>query len=187
MRQYVRVAPGEDVDVGQVALDTARVLTGKVVDEQGKPCRATIQRWRLDRIAFPQVLHGSTQLQTDASGAFAWSVARGKLLVRATTTDGRRAAAVVDSSGDGLEPLQLVVRGGPPVRLLWRADGPALLATVRDAYGVPLWAERMSGAAHASLLLPRGAYVLEVHRDDDLVRRVEFAVAADPVLLTIEP
>ena len=184
----VRVATGEQLDLGDVRLGSLAPLAGTVLDAEGKPAGASLSwtelKWHLTGTEFA----GNRTARTEADGSFSlWGTGRGRIAVTARGPNGELAAGVFDNPSTTPIVLQLAEAGecvvtGPkdPTRTftvtLFDEGKFAVAATTLE-----------SRQTKAKLSLPYGSYGFEVHdQDARLVKAGSLTFTSTPCSLEIQ-
>jgi hypothetical protein len=184
IERWVRLASGRVTDLGEIALEPAAVIEGRVLDPDGNPVPALMRFRYLDELGSPQAID---ELQWSGmrarEGRFVrGECRRGRHLVFATSAFATRVLVVDTSTGDvrGLDVrlergTNVTFEGGPEDR--WR------LVEIRDGAGLPVTARRLWSPPRFEILLAPGPYTLSVFDDETLVRREEFVVGTEPATI----
>lgn len=187
--RFVRVAPGADLDLGDLRVDPVATIGGTVLGPDGRPAAEVSFSWsRLDRLAPGMPLRNGMSASSDTEGRFSlWGCGRGRYVVTATKRGVGESCAVVDTSGGAVADLQL--RLAPTTALTIVNDlGPLdrVVVTVRRQDGVPVAAFPVVGAyGEFTRELGAGSYVAAVHRDGVLLREVPLSVGSTPLSLRV--
>lgn len=169
LRERVRLGPGEELDLGDLAIDLAAPLTIRVFDEQRAPASALVQlgAWRsgalLDECITPRarVAHdGSIEVPLPSARTviFARGLRPGAGPQPATPTAFE--ALVVFDPEPGVQAVELTLVRPAPVtlRLLPESDGAVRQIEIWNEHAVVLRRVPLSRALEVDLELPPGAY-----------------------------
>jgi hypothetical protein len=178
---YVKVRPGETLDLGELTLGAGIKAGGRVLGPDGKPAPARVQWTDLRRRRFPQPMIDRRSALADAEGRFElWMVGRSVYSVSALDQRGNRASGLLDLTSGSAAPLELRLSQATAVELT--ADFPpttSYTVTVMDRSGNVRNAAhvRNDRLGHAMRLLA-GDYTFEIHdQDDRFVRRFPVTIA----------
>lgn len=171
---HLTLAPGADLDLGDVVLRAAAHLQGRVVDENGQGVSCSLQWTALDLWQPPHPLQDRRNAAADGDGKFElWGTGAGRRYLVRAKTQGQRGAlgtrvgfAHLDASATpAAEPPTIVLHAATMLQLRVREPGLTTFAVVvrdRDERPIdvrviePRWRE-------SSVLLPPGEYVLDVY------------------------
>jgi protocatechuate 3,4-dioxygenase beta subunit len=185
LREYVRLAPGQVDDLGEIRLGRPVSIKGVVVEAQGKPVQARTQYRRVDRIGFAQPWDLDMLLQ-GAGGEFALGhVGPGRYVITAAD-EGRAGHAVADTLAGPVADLRVVLLPATMVELENKGSREAgYFVLVRDAQGTLVQGARLVGGRDDSLALPPGRYTLDVHDSHRLLRSEAIVAAGQPLAVRI--
>ena len=189
--RYVLVPAGDAVDLGDVTLTALEKILGTVVDADGKPANdASLQWTELDSRTFPQPLVENRSSGVEADGKFQlWGVGRHRYVVFARTRDGRFGFATVDATTGA--PAGVTITLGRPTKVALKTHfdttvgyvvtalandrSPVAVATLGTEYRPP------------SMLLPPGAYTIEIHDlvTHRLARSFAMQVGSEPLTIDV--
>lgn len=169
LRERVRVGPGEELDLGELALDLSAPLTIRVFDEQGAPTSALVQTgaWRsgalLEESITPRahVAHDGVvevAMPSARTVIFARGLRPGSSAQPATPTAFE--ALVVYDPEPGVYAVELTLVRPAPVtlRLLPEYDSNVRQIEIWSEHAVVLRRVALSRALELDLELPPGSY-----------------------------
>jgi Carboxypeptidase regulatory-like domain len=173
----IRVVPGRELDLGDIAMHADQTLRGVILGVGGKPTKATIRWDFLDGHTFPQALRNDVSTSSNAAGEFAIGVASGRYVIHAFVRREAAAHVIVDTSGVAPSDLRIVLQPTIPVQILNHVPRhECYLVKIRSRDGVPVWGDELRGGANRSLWLPQGECVVDVFRGLELVRSLPLIV-----------
>jgi protocatechuate 3,4-dioxygenase beta subunit len=178
LRRTVRVAPGSDFDLGDIALRASVAIAGMVVDERGQPVATSLTYLELDD---GNALLGDSDASARSAldGSFRIDCGRGRILLRAAGGDWACEPVVVDASS-ALEGVVLQVRRGTEVRFRSRGDpAPGACFIVATENGLPFLSRPVSARIPEAVRLSAGRYQLWVGQDEEVRERTSFEVPSD--------
>ena len=186
-RQYVRVEPGSDLDLGTLALHKTVQIQGTVLLHDGTPADASITYRCLDRMTFPQPLDVGIASRTDETGSFTINVGRGRYLLVFSSKEHSLTSRIVDTSSGSIENFAVKLEAGVPVTINREASrGFPLLWQVINEQSVPLVSGiGMSSYPIKTRLVP-GPYTIRVYEDDVLLHSEQFTVGSSPLEITVK-
>lgn len=195
----VDVEPGQETDLGMIAL--ARGVTAKlrVVDGLGNPTSASFLIGSLSRSGGRAEIDDFGGASSKADGTLELSNLGRKLYVLRTTNhdagyDGDRpvspwvsACVLLDMTSGEVRDMEIRLK--PAVGLAIRVEGNAangLKFAVLDSNGLPLVRDRFYGSAPRPLRLPAGSYRVELRdKDDNAIGGRDVTLASEAVELAI--
>lgn len=157
------IPPDGELDRGEIVLTGAVQVAGKVVDQAGKPVRASVQWTALDLWQAPHPRIDRRSTTADGDGHFTLPTGQRRYTVRAQTDDQRVGFAIVDAASAG--PERFVVTVQPTQALHLRtASQQVRVGVVADRDGNLLDVRRLELRwPAASMSLPDGEYRLTVY------------------------
>jgi hypothetical protein len=189
-RDYFRVEPAEDVDLGTLALARQTTVSGRVSVERGRTMSVQFRARSLDRMTFPQPLNtgigGSVRTK---DGRFTLEgLGRGKHLLMFRSPDVARAAIEIDTSGGDIDDLEVHLPAGTEVTLQMNGNVmQSLLWQVLDPAGRLLISELFLDQAALQARLIPGLYRVRIYEDETLLKEIPFEVGAEPRLFEFTP
>jgi hypothetical protein len=181
--RWVRLPPGRVTDLGDVVLDPATVIEGRVTDAEGFAVPGIVYFYFLDDLTFPQSMDALGWSMRAKGGRFRYEVCRrGHYLILVRSAFATR-ALVVDTSAGDVRGVDIRVEAGTSVTFEGAPADRGLLVEVRDGSGLPVVSHRFFSLARFERLLAPGAYTLSVYEDETVIRRQSFAVGT--VALTL--
>jgi hypothetical protein len=182
----IAIEPGAQLALGDIALGPVVPLRGRVLGDaearKGARIVWTELKWRA--AATPFTTNREAALETD--GTFTLDgVGRGRIVVQATTRDGRLAQAIVDNPTP--KPVELLLQ--PAAKLLVaRPTDPTrgLVLMLFDAQRVPIACRALEliGRETAIALLP-GTYGFEVHEGERVVQSGSVTLGTEGAALEV--
>lgn len=188
LSRFVRVEPGQAVDLGRVIVAEPVHVKGIVVDARGDPVRAGITWTDLELRSFPQPLGHPVSTGSSESGEWTISMEPHRHSIRARLDDDSQVAhVVVDPAAlPPGESVRLRLRPTARVELIKEFDSEQVfLLSVRTREGVPCFGEFVLAGFAQSIRLPAGNYVADVHDGLALVRSFAFTVGDDPTQIRV--
>jgi hypothetical protein len=186
--RWFRMPPGGRIDLGEVRLSPAMMVTATVVDQAGKPVTdANLQYTSLDDRSFPQPLCEQLSSPVDANGQTKLRLGRHRYVVSAGSRAGS-AYALVDASHGEPAPVTLTLGKRTRIAIRTGAD-PAVgyLVTFLDRSRAPVRVLTFGGQSRpdATSLLP-GDYTVEVHDGADrMVHNFPLTVGSEPMTIDL--
>lgn len=195
----VDIEPGQETDLGTIAL--ARGVTAKirVVDGLGNPTSASFLIGNLSRSGGRVEIDDFGGDSSKADGTLEFSNLGRKLYVLRTTNhdavyDGDHPVSpwvsgcvLLDMTSGEVRDMEIRLK--PAVGLAIRVEGGAadgLRFAVLDSGGIPLVRDRFYGSAARPLRLPAGSYRVELRdKDDNVIGGRDVTLASEPVELAI--
>lgn len=189
IQQFIRVAPGESLDLGKIKLYKSTELSGIVVDSKGTPVACDIQLVSENRSAFPAPadFHGAFTTKTD--GRFSMHVPRSRhvLLISSREEDRSYAALPVDTTSGDVRDLQIVVKPGTPVTFDYKvAPYQSYISQVADANGSILQSIYVHAPTKRVLTLAPGNYKITLYDKDQPIREIPVQVTDSPAVIAVE-
>ena len=191
----VRVSPGVETDLGDVALERGLSISGTVVDPDGRGCEMQVSWNEYDRETGEMPNMGTTMVvRSHGDGEFKIvGLSRGLYIVRTISTDREHDpfvdwSKVIDTSAGSVESVRIeLVRGVP---LVLRASDPEHWKSVRfkilAAASGDARVRRLWSFDPQRILLAPGSYAIEVRADEHAEpKRIPVTIARDPVELAI--
>lgn len=176
--QIVQVEPGQQLDLGRLALPESQIVAGVVLDQDGRPVQATLSWDDLDGLTFPQPLRDNRTAGSDAQGRWQLRLTRHRHVVHARTKEGaQQAHLLLDLTAGVPEQISLRLRPTVPVQLqkAFAADRSYLLS-IRTGAGAPVFGSLVRAGFEQSIQLPAGDYIADVHEGRTLVHSFGFTV-----------
>ncbi|MEM9803458.1 MAG: carboxypeptidase regulatory-like domain-containing protein, partial [Planctomycetota bacterium] len=182
LERGVEVGPGQEVDLGTIALGRPESFRVRTVDERGEPVDA------LARAVRPELTAGLLDLDLrvvgqrgpDGTMDVSW-LAPGRTIVRAGGRDGRARVGVEIDTRE-VKEVELVVPEGVRVALDGVNLAPGEAIVLFDGRGVPLAHTR---SLPYTTLLPSGPHAAALLRDGREVRRTEFEVGDEEQIVSL--
>ncbi|MEW6744730.1 MAG: sigma-70 family RNA polymerase sigma factor [Planctomycetota bacterium] len=191
-KEFIRVEPGRDLDLGDLVFETEATVKGKVVDRAGRPFPSSVWYRNLDRMKVPQPLHPHELHATHPDGRFELSGFMQGRHVFFATPDYRPdpwlacAPVVVDIRGS--HEILIELRPGTKVQLRSDVDrSHVAYYVVENAAGIPVWCTEATEPLSRSLQLIPGSYTLTVSDENDVLLRRPFTVESKDVVLDATP
>ena len=189
--RYVLVPTGGTVDLGDVTLSAAQKITGTVVDADGKPVNGASMQWtELDCRTFPQPLVNNRSSSAEADGKFQlWGCGRHRYVVFARMRDGSFGFTTVDATAGAPPPVTITLAKPTKVALSTHFDmtvGYIVTALANDRSPVAV-ATLGTEYRPESMLLPPGAYTVEIHdlTTHRLARSFALQVGSEPLTIDV--
>jgi Carboxypeptidase regulatory-like domain len=195
----VDVEPGQETDLGMIALARGVIARIRVVDGLGNPTSASFRIGNLSRSGGRVEIDDLGGASSKADGTLELSNLGRKLYVLRTTNhdagyDGDQPVSswvsgcvLLDTSAGEVRDME--IRLEPAVGLAIRVEGGAadgLRFAVLDSGGLPLVRDRFYGSAPRPLRLPAGSYRVELRdKDDNVLGGRDVKLASEPVELAI--
>jgi hypothetical protein len=188
LNRSVRLPAGGKLDLGEIRMSRAIIITATTVDGDGKPVTDLDLAWTcLDDQAFPQPLRENMRYPVNAEGHCKIALGRHRYVVIARGKN-RYGYAAVDLRNGVAVPLTIPVVEPVGVAYHMHADTTVgYLLTISDLRGTParaIWfggEYRMPGTS-----LPPGSYRVTIHDGEDrLVRSFPLTVADTPVTIDV--
>ena len=189
--RYVRVRPGEPVDLGDVRLSAKIDVKGVVLGVAGKPANGAMVQWtELDPRGAPIQLVTRRSTRADAEGKFdLYGCGPHRYVVFARLRGGALGYAEVDASGGRPAPVTITLAESTIVTL--RADFPPTVGytiTVLAANRLPIAVATLGSSYRpSSLSLVPGSYTVEIHdmQTDTLRRSFALSVGSEPLTIDV--
>ena len=181
--RVLRLEPGRTLDLGVIALATARSLEGWLVDEDGDALSQRFSFVSGDQVVSPLDLEHAGGAQVHGDGHFElWNLGAGEPLLLLRHEDYALNPLVLETDAEGR--TRAIARRGTPVLLRHgREPQPELRFAIADAAGSPLWTRRVYDEAPIRLRLVPGRYQLLEGHDEVFTLVRSFEVGAEPVVL----
>lgn len=183
VEQYVRLVPGQVVDLGDIVLDPATSIEGRLLGPDGLPIAGSVSHFFLETITFPQPLDfAGSGVATEADGRFRFAAARrGRYLLIGSDDGHAKRSLIVDTTSGPVRNVDLVLGPGTRVTFDAAAADVDCLMQLRDSAGTLLVSHRVWGSGRWAMTLAQGAYTLTVFDDDRLLRTRPFSVGPAPM------
>jgi len=188
-RVRVRVEPGMETDVGDVALEPETWIAGRVIDEKGAGVETTMVYAGCDTDGRPfRPLGNVFGLKSGSDGAFRVSkLARGRFELGISEEPYGAWRRIVDTRGGPVEDLVIhLARAVPLVVRASSEDWDKVRFRVIDAEGSDVYASKLWQAEPNPIPLAPGRYVVEVRATPDAEpRRIPITIVDVPVDLEL--
>lgn len=183
--QVVRLEPRQHLDLGDVVLHKVGKLSGVVLGVDGRPVQASLRWDALERRHFPQPLR-NWSAESDTEGEFTFQVGRGRYVVHALVGTAAAAHVLVEIGAEPPPRLEIRLLPTLPVRVQNEiADRDFYQVEVRTRDGVPVFAQELRSSGIDTIWLPRGDYLVDIHRDVTPVRSYELRVGSGEAVLRV--
>ncbi|MFH0946914.1 MAG: carboxypeptidase-like regulatory domain-containing protein [Planctomycetota bacterium] len=189
-RDYIRLEPSEDIDLGTLALQRETSISGHLSVEQGKPFEIQFRARSLDRMTFPQPFNtGLGGRVAGNAGQFSIEgLGRGQNLLVFKGNKVARTAILVDTSAGDVSDLEVHLPAGTAVTLNLNGDVmQSLLWQILDSNGQTLTSELFSDRATLRLRLSPGVYHVRIYEGESMLKDLPFEVGTEPLELTFKP
>jgi hypothetical protein len=193
LRRRVRLEPGADLDLGEIALEHEQWISGTIVDPDGKAAVMNFDWSEYDREKGPAPIMGTVYvIKSKDDGSFrVGGLSRGLYLLRTSSRESTPYAQwskVIDTTCGPVENLRIQLARGVP--LVLRASDPENWMSVRfkilDESGFVVRMSRLWTADPFKLLLAPGRYTLEVSVDGVAEsKRIPITIATERIELAI--
>jgi hypothetical protein len=184
--QYVKLEPGEVLDLGTLRLQPATEISGTIVDPEGISPDHHLTCRSLEAISFPQPLDLPYAYRADAGGRFSiFDAGRGRHVVIVQAPDRAIASVVADTSAGPVRDLRIVLTAGTTVTLEPAVD-PGTLLALQDANGTPVWSSLLDDDDPIRLRLAPGRYSLAIHDPGGSVANRTMEVGVGPLRFAVE-
>lgn len=172
----VRVAPGQKVDLGRLALEEPSNVSGLIVDAKGEPTRATLAWDDLSGHSFAQPLRDDRTAGSKTDGTWQLRLGRRRFALHARTGEGaQQAHLLLDLTAGVPAEIRLQLQPTVQVKLIKQfGSGRAYLLSIRTRDGVPVFGSFIHHGFEQSIRLSAGDYTAQVHDDLELVRTFGF-------------
>jgi hypothetical protein len=185
--RYVRIDPGETLDLGTVELRATATIRGRVVDAQGKGVSVALSVIALDHFSSASDADTNLSSWSEAGGAFSidWAE-RGHVRLLAETKNSGLAVVDVDTSGGTVEGVELKLKPAVDVSMRLERGTPGIVNTLLvDAAGQPLAFFGLHSMGTRRMKLEPGRYELRTVVEDLVVGTRAFEVANEPVAIEL--
>lgn len=186
----VRVLPGVVLDLGDVVLSTLAVITGRIIDEEGKPVtNASIDWWDLDRRTIAPLSSSRMGAATNAEGHFTLRGA-GRHRYALVAQRGYPSAAYATVDARHGDPPEVVMRLAPTtkVRLSRSNQAPdGMVLSIHSEHNAPVrvlsFGEQF---CPPHIFIAPGTYTVQMHDSgDQLVHEARLVVGTEAVTLEL--
>jgi hypothetical protein len=179
--------PGETADLGTLALGRVRHGHGRVVDEAGRPVKATVQRVDAVRARAKFPLHGLQYLGTTEDGHFDFDVGSGAIELRVADPEFAATAVELDPARVPIDDVEIVLSSGTPVTIrLLPSDVARETIVVEDSDGRTVVSKTLRFGPLRTRLR-RGAYVAAAILHGERIAETDFEVADVPLEVELKP
>jgi hypothetical protein len=168
----VNVIPGADNDLGTFEIDRWCSITGRTLDEEGRPISVLVNAFPLDRFDSTRVELSQRYFKSNEEGELNIpSLGRGRYVVRIVDDNWGSAPIAADTTNGPVHDLDVRLKRKVDVvlRFAHRLTARSLLR-VESSDRIPVL-ERDASGARADLRLVPGLYVLRVTRGDEEILR----------------
>jgi hypothetical protein len=186
--QYIRVAPGQELDLGDVKLYKSVEVSGTFVDAAGAPVEASARLLLEDRAGFPSPRETGRMVTSDASGKFQFRVPPGRHVLTVVPQEGESnySATTVDATAGNVTGLKITVTRGTAVTLGYVVPEPrAFIVVLLDGAGAVVDARHVSRTFMRTVFLAPGAYKVIIYENDKAIRELSLQVGTEPVEMKI--
>jgi hypothetical protein len=178
LHRRVRIPPGVEVDLGDVAVHPAVTVAGRVVDASGAPVATTLTWIPAAGTGMVQDAETSWFAASSADGSFALELPQSRVAILPRGHDEWAARPlVVDASNGDVAGVELAVTRGTPVRL--RPPGPEAIGarfTLVTAEGLPFLSRTLYRDLPEEVRLAPGSYEVWFGWDEHVQARVPIDV-----------
>jgi len=190
LSRFVRVDPGEPIDLGDIRIAKTAELSGSVVDEAGRPQQGVSLEWyELAALTPDQPIDTMHSIVSGTDGRFSiFGAPKTRVLLVGQSRSGSRwqvvEPVVVDATNRPPEDLTLVARATTPLRFeLGDTLGEPVTVRVERGDGLPFDWSLVEGPVDWPRPLSPGTwrFVVESERRGRIVRDV--AVGSEPLLV----
>jgi len=183
-------SPGQHLDLGDVALNEGRRLSGQVLDEDGHPLRTLVGVRPLDQDSLRPFEEQGNSWKTEDDGRFDFRlVGRHRYSLAIADRDHASAPIVVDTHPADITGLVLRAGAGAPVSLHFEwgfGESHGLRITNTDTQLTSDWGDT-TGQYVSTRRFLAGHYLVEVCDDTKVLLSRGFDVGMQPVDVTLKP
>ncbi len=189
VRRQVRVLPGQDTDLGDIALDGATSIAGIVVDVQGEPVSTYLRLYPLDTFDDDAAAWSQIPNQSGTDGRFTIeNLGRGPYVLSIRMPEWVAAPLVVDTRAGSVKNLRIEVDTPTTMAVTIDFDAARLIDVLilsSDQLPVTKWTG--GGGQSFEMNLWPGRYEYVLHEDDVEIRRRWFTVGGEAGAVAITP
>lgn len=192
---YVLLKPGQDLDLGTLALSKETTISGFIFAEDGRylndledsGSNCFIAYRNLDRMTFPQPVNNGRRVLCDSYGYFQiQKVGRGHCLLLVNKEGFAILAKQIDTLNGPEENISLVLQSGTNIVLKpeIEIDRYYVLSVINEA-GTMVWCENLADLEAIKLTLAPGKYYWKLNDDEGLNKIESFRVGKEPLSVYI--
>lgn len=180
--RWIRLEPGQALDLGDVPLGSRRTLKGRVIDEEGRPLALRVASISTDQVRSPLDLENTVHSTGDGDFRFT-KLGEGEAWL--FVGDERFAANPLQVEVDSEGLVTATARAGTRVILKHGKPGtPGLRYALADSAGRPFWVRAVYGEVPIRLRLLPGSYQLLEGRDEKFALVRTFEVGSETLVIT---
>jgi hypothetical protein len=189
IERWVRILPGQTLDLGAIELQPHAEGSGRVVDENGHGVQTRLVAIPERMMSSARAADPGTSGESASNGAFhlTWTE-RGAIRLVAVHEDFALGAIDIDAARSSASDLEIRLTKGTPITFrVGRKSMRSIEFVIADSEGRPLQLIFASPGHAPHVRLKSGRYELRVVEDDDIVRTEAFDVGNEPIVKEILP